>query len=263
MSTKKDSLGGLAQPWRFSQGGVIFNVRAIIVGAFQQLGALWKVLLYLYGPIALFFIVLDLISRSSDRITLSYFTRDIAALGHLPFFAGLVSQLGGLLWSATLTLCAFSLFILRKQNPDSTSARRLLLWAILLTAVLLFDDYFQLHEEIGPDYLHISEKVIELGYVVIGLIFLLANFGEIMSSEYLLLGLALVLFGGSAFLDGAHLDKFDQYSVFFSEQFQTFLEDGLKFVGIATWLTYFARYAYQKINARESDPAAIPRSLQN
>jgi hypothetical protein len=32
-------------------------------------------------------------------------------------------------------------------------------------------------------------------------------------------------------------------------QLELFLEDGFKFAGIATWLTYFVRYAIQQIEA--------------
>lgn len=223
------------------------RVRPIFNGVFVQLGKLWKLLLFLYGSLLLFFVVLEVISRSSDRITLSYFTRDISAIGDLPFFAGLVSQLGGLLWSAALTICIFTLILLKRIGQDTGQSRRFLFQAALLTGTLLLDDFFLFHEDIGPDYLHLSEKAIVLFYLILTALFLFMNLREILSSEYLILGMSLALFGLSIFLDGANLDKYDQYGLFFTEQFQIFLEDGFKFVGVATWLLYFARYAYQKI----------------
>jgi hypothetical protein len=89
--------------------------------------------------------------------------------------------------------------------------------------------------------------VIVLSYLILTVLFLFINFREILSSEYLLLGLALAMFGLSIFLDAADLDDYDRYGLFFSEQFQIFLEDGFKFVGIATWLAYFLRYSVQRI----------------
>lgn len=225
------------------------NVKQVVNGVFTQLGRLWKVLLFLYGILLLFFVLLDVISRGSSNITLSYFTRDITSIGHLPFFAGLVSQIGGLLWSATLTICLFTWFILRREGQDTRSARRFLLQAAVFTGVLLLDDFFLFHENIGPDYLHISEKVIVLSYGVIALVFLFFNWREILASEYLILGLALGLFGLSIFMDATHLEKVDQLKWLFNEQFSIFLEDGFKFVGVATWLVYFARYGYQRITA--------------
>lgn len=223
------------------------RVKPIVAGIFMQLGKLWKVLLFLCGSLLLFLGVLAMVSRSSDRITLSYFTRDISAIGELPFFAGLVSQLGGLLWSAALTICIFTLILFKETGRDTGQSRRFLLQAAVLTATLLLDDFFLFHEDIGPDYLHLSEKAIVLIYFILTALFLFMNFREILSSEYLILGMALAMFGLSIFIDGANLDRYDQYGLFFTEQFQIFLEDGFKFVGVATWLLFFARYAYQKI----------------
>jgi hypothetical protein len=59
----------------------------------------------------------------------------------------------------------------------------------------------------------------------------------------------MFMFATSIFFDEAHLDQYYRYGVFFSERVQTFLEDGFKFVGVATWLIYFTRYAKQKILA--------------
>lgn len=234
------------------------RVKPIVQGTFSQLGRLWKLLLFLYASILLLFVILDLISRSSDEITLSYFTRDISAIGNLPFFAGLVSQLGGLLWSAALAVCLFSYFVLRGQRQEARSSRRFLLQAALLTGVLLLDDFFLFHEDIGPDYLHISEKVIVLSYGLIASAFLFFNLREILSSEYLILGLALGLFGLSIFVDAFGLEQLEAFGPVFNEQFSIFLEDGFKFVGVATWLVYFARYGAQRIRGRMPGSSASP-----
>ena len=234
------------------------KAKQIANGAFAQFGKLWKVFLYLYIPIILLFFTLHAISGSSDRITLSYFTRDISAIGDLPFFAGLVSQIGGLLWSAALAVCVFTFFILRRQSPHAGSARRYLAHAAILSAVLMLDDFFLFHEDIGPDYLGIREKVIILSYLILCALFLVLNVNEILASEYVILGAALVMFGTSIFLDAANLNDFEEYGSFFSEQFQIFLEDGFKFVGVATWLAYFARYGFQKIIALQPESEGSP-----
>ena len=211
----------------------------------DQLRTLWKFLLFLYLPIILFFVLLGSISRASGDLTLSYFTRDISAVGGLPFYAGVISQIGGLFWSAALAICLFTYIILRRQ--DAKSSRRFLLHAALLTAVLLLDDFFLFHEDIGPDYLHIGEKAIVLFYLLLCIGFLLFNINEILSSEFMILGVALALFGLSIFIDAVDLDEIDLYERFINDQLEIFVEDGLKFLGVATWLAYFARYGYQKI----------------
>jgi hypothetical protein len=225
------------------------RAKQLVGNALDQVRGLWKFLLFLYLPIVLFFILLGSISRASGDITLSYFTRDISAIGRLPFYAGLVSQIGGLLWSAALTICIFTYFFLRRQ--DQKSSRQFVLHATLLTAVLLLDDFFLFHEDIGPDYLHIGEKVIVLFYLFLCMGFLLLNIREVLSGEFVLLGAALALFGISIFIDAVDLDEIDLYESFVSEQLNIFLEDGFKFVGVATWLAYFARYGYHKLVSRE------------
>ncbi len=232
------------------------NVRQIVNGTYTQLGRLWKILLAVYAIVLIFFIILDLISRSSDHITLSYFTRDISAIGNLPFFAGLVSQLGGLFWAATLAICVFTFFVLKRQGQNAVSSRRFLIQAAILTGVLLLDDFFLFHEDIGPDYLHISEKLIIPAYGLIALGFLFFNFREILASEYLILGLALGLFGLSVFMDAVHLEKYEQLGRLINEQSSIFLEDGFKFVGVITWLVFFSRYAYQRLSALISPGSA-------
>jgi hypothetical protein len=228
----------------------MIRVNQIIGGAFTQLGRLWKILLFLYVSILALFIILDLVSRFHPNFTLSYFTRDITAIGHLPFFAGLVSQLGGLLWSAALAICLFTYVLLNQRGPETRSARRFLLQAALLTGILLLDDYFQLHEDIGPNYLGISQKLVILFYGIFALFFLFFNLNEILGSEYLLLGLALAMFGLSILIDGTHPEKIEPFKRIINNQLSTFIEDGFKFVGVATWLTYFARYSARQLNAR-------------
>ena len=227
------------------------KLKPIVVDGFAQFKRIGRVLLAVYLPILAFFTVLGIVSRSSDDLTLSYLTRDVVALGDLPFFAGLTSQIGGMLWSATLAVCVFTLILLYRQK-ENVSAKRFLFQAAILTSILLLDDIFLVHEDIGPDYLNISEKKIVITYLLITLVFLFWNRSEILSSDYLILGIALGMFAMSIFLDGADLDDYENYSIIFGEQVQIFLEDGFKFVGIATWLVYFAQYGYQKIVAVES-----------
>jgi hypothetical protein len=225
------------------------KVKQATAGAAAQFWKVWKIVIFLYAFILLFFWILQMISKSSDDITLSYFTRDVSAIGSLPFYAGLVSQLGGLLWSATLVVCIFTYFILKSLDADVRESLQYLSHAAILTAVLVLDDFFLFHEDVGPHYLHLSEKVIVIFYLLLSVVFLTTNRKEILNTEFLILGLAFLMFGFSIFVDAADLEEFDWFGRFFTEQFQIFLEDGFKFVGIATWLLYFVRYGYQKIVA--------------
>ena len=118
--------------------------------------------------------------------------------------------------------------------------------------MLLVDDIFLFHEEIAPRYLHIGEKYIIALYLVVGLVFVLSNLKEILSSEFLVLSIALAMFGLSIFLDALPIDDFDLR--YFWEQLEIFLEDGFKFAGIATWLMYFVRYSVREMQAVREAP---------
>lgn len=214
-------------------------------GISLQVRRLWKALILLYLPIVLLFLLVGILSRVVDDVSLAFFLRDVVATGKLPFFAGFVAQFAAILWSASLTICFFTLYVLRQQNGNLASAKRLFLHGGILTLALLLDDVFLFHEEIAPDYLHISEKLVVAGYGVLGFVFVFANWREILSSEYLILMLALGMFAFSILLDA--LPIHDLHLRYFWEQLEIYLEDGSKFAGIATWLIYFARYSAQQI----------------
>lgn len=228
------------------------TVKQIRADVVSQLRYLWKGLLSLYLPIALLFIFIGVLSRVSD-VSLVFVLRDITATAKLPFFAGFVSQLGLMLWSASLTICLFALGMLRRQQGDLSASKRFLVHGTVLTAILAIDDIFLFHEEVAPNYLHLNEEVVFAIYAIVGIGFVLLNWREILSSEYALLMLALMLFATSVLLDALPFESF--HLRYFWELLALFLEDGFKFAGIVTWLMYFVRYAIQQMEVaqRSSD----------
>lgn len=218
-------------------------MKQITSGAVSQLKHLWKILLIIYLPIGLLFFSVGLLSRTVENVSLGFLLRDITVTGDLPFFAGFVSQLTGMLWAAALTMCLFALILVRRAG-NSRQSRRFLLHSSILTGVLLLDDVFLVHDEIFPIYLHLPEELAYAAYAIIGIGFVVLNWREIRSSEYAILLLALGLFAGSIFLDSLPLD--DLNLRYFWEQLEFLLEDGFKFAGIATWLTFFVRYTLQR-----------------
>lgn len=221
------------------------TVNQIRTDVVSQLKKLWKVLIFLYLPIVALFLLVGVLSRVTPSVSLAFLLRDITATAKLPFFTGFVSQLGLILWSASLTICLFALVMLNRQPRDFSASRRFLVYSTVLTTMLLLDDSFLFHEEIAPTYLHLDELVVFAFYGIVGIGFLFFNWREIHSSEYALLLLALAMFGTSIALDAVPKEALPPR--YFWEQLEMFLEDGLKFAGIATWLMYFARYAIQKI----------------
>jgi drug/metabolite transporter (DMT)-like permease len=153
-----------------------------------------------------------------------------------------------------LTICLFALLVLHRQQGDFSASKRFLVYGTVLTAVLALDDIFLFHEEVAPIYLHLDELIIFGVYIIVGVGFVLLNWREILSSEYALLLLALALFATSIALDAIPKEALPPR--YFWEQLELFLEDALKFAGIATWLLYFARYAIQRIEGLQRNLVA-------
>jgi hypothetical protein len=230
------------------------TVKQVIADVASQLQYLWKVLFFLYLPIALLFLLVGVLSRVTSNVSLAFLLRDVTATAKLPFFTGFVSQLGLMLWSASSTICIFALVMLQRQQVDFSESKRFLAHATVLTTVLALDDIFLFHEEVTPIYLHVDELIIFGVYIIVGVGFVLFNWREILSSEYALLILALALFATSIVLDALPLEDFQLR--YFWGQLELFLEDGFKFAGIATWLLYFARYAIQRIEGKQNNDTA-------
>lgn len=216
-------------------------------GVSLQSRSLWKVLFVIYLPVVLLFLVVGLLSRVLEELTLALLMRDILITARLPVFTGLVPQLEAILWSASLTVCAVAWVVLQRRGDDYASAKRFLLHCAIVTAVLLFDDVFLFHGEIAPKNLNIDKRIVLSSYLVMIGVFMYLNRWEILNSEYLILMLALGLFASSVFLDLLPLQALPLHR--FVLQVRVFLEDGFKFAGIASWLAYFGRYAVQQIEA--------------
>jgi hypothetical protein len=223
------------------------TVKQLRTDVVSQLQYLWKALFFLYLPIVLLFVLAGVLSRVTANVSLGFLLRDVTATAKLPFFAGFVSQLELILWSASLTVCLFALVVIQGRKGDFSASKRFLVHGTILTAILMLDDSFLFHEEIAPLYLHLDELVVYTVYALVGIGFVILNWREIMSSEYALLLLALALFAVSVALDAVPKEALS--ARYFWEQLEMFLEDGSKFAGLVTWLLYFARYAIQRMES--------------
>jgi hypothetical protein len=142
---------------------------------------------------------------------------------------------------------------LRQRTDEFASSKRFLLQFGIITFVLLIDDMFLFHGEIAPKILHIDKHIVIAVYLIMVGYFLYSNWGEILSSEYLLLLLALVLFIASVLFDSLPLQYFNFYRLV--DQFRFFLEDGFRFAGVAAWLTFIACYALRRIEPARGNRA--------
>ena len=216
----------------------------LTVSMISQWQDLWKVLLFLYLPIVLLFFGIGLLSRVFQEFTLDLFFLTGATMADLPFYTGFVPQLVGILWSASLTICIFMFVALKRYGSDFARVRQFFLHFGIITAVLLFDEAFLFHGEVAPKYLHINKVVVIAVYLMIIVFFVASNWMEILSGEYLILFLALGMFGASIILDMLPLKALHVQLSW--QQLSYFLEDGSKFTGVATWLTYLSRFAIRQ-----------------
>jgi hypothetical protein len=190
-----------------------------------------------------------------------YFTNDIFVLGNLPFYAGVLSSLGNLLWGATATICFFSALLLKGEKREEERGkiedesnrlitctphhtpyrpegwRQFLLGSGLFTTLLLLDDQFQFHRIFYIKYLHLTATAIFAGYGLLAFGYLIQFRSVIAETDYLLLGSALAFFGAAVFFDTTPL----------LPRGRTAFSDYLKFLGIVTWVAYFGRVGRQAL----------------
>ncbi|MFD3164535.1 hypothetical protein [Herpetosiphon sp. NSE202] len=182
------------------------------------------------GWISLFVVCLLLILYSFsqfDHIPLSTLTRDPADITGVPFYVGILSTLGVMLWSAATGICAVGLLLLEPSHPQ----RRFLAASALLSGLLTLDDAILLHERVFPVHLHIPENLVLAGYLGLGIAYLYYFLPRMLSTDYGLFLIAAGFMGLSI--------VFDVIMPF--HELATFTEDSLKFIGIVFWLSYFGR----------------------
>lgn len=192
-------------------------------------------LVSIYLLLLIFFLAILFISSQTGK-PVQNFTADPAFLLDYHPLVGVVSNLGVLLWCAAAAICLFSYYFLRRfgQNNDTS----FLLYSGLLTVLLLFDDFFMLHEELIPNNLFIPEEGVYVIYIILALAWLVYFREQIWQGEYKILGIAILFLGLSTIAD-VLLPQ--------DEQMVYLIEEGLKFYGIVTWLIYFARDSLLRI----------------
>lgn len=221
------------------------QIKAVFQNLREQARALWKyLLLYFYLPVFIVLLTTLVLLKIKPSLVLEDFFRDITSLAEIPFYIGFVSQLGVLLWAASVTSCFLALFALKKLNSGSPQSRQFLLHAGLFSTFLMFDDMFLFHEEVASILLSIGQRKVYLMYFLVVLAFLYFNRHEILSSEYLLLAIAMAAFGLSIALDVIDDTFFEELAGSLYEKYEVLFEDGLKFVGIATWLAFYLHYIH-------------------
>ena len=202
----------------------------------SQLRTMRPTLALLYLPVAGLLGGATLMSLVTDT-TLAEFTRDPAATTGAHPLLGVVSNIGVLCWCATAVACFLSAAVLHRQASRSR-LRPFLFSAGLLTSVLLFDDLFMLHDWFVVYELQMDEKLLFAVYGLMLATFLVRFRDVILSSQYVLLELALGFFAISLAMDALAPETL---------RMQHLYEDGAKLLGIVSWLGYFVGAALEAL----------------
>ncbi len=189
-------------------------------------------LVFIYS-ISLFILVAILLVSITTGTPVANYTRDPAAIHKVSPFLGILSNLGILLWCATVTVCitSFSLFKRYKSQEDNL----FILYSAIISALLLLDDLFMIHDYVAPIIFNFSEKYIYIFYFFAISGYLLRFRPVILKKNFSILALAIGTLGFSIFIDIFTPNRGIQYLI----------EDGVKFIGIAIWLFFFIRILHE------------------
>lgn len=162
-----------------------------------------------------------------------YAIKDPAHLYNGHPLVGFLSNVGILLWCSASAICLFLGKLYSKYGNPRVS--RFYFYSGLLSAVLLIDDFFMVHDFLFRTYFDLSQDVLYVMYIGFAVFVFVKFFDIIIRTEYLILALACVFLGLSTAVD-----------TFFHNKGVTLVlvEDGAKTFGIATWFLYYVRTGY-------------------
>lgn len=179
-------------------------------------------------------------------IKIPVMTADPTATARLHPLTGIISNLGILLWCAAASTCAFAAMALRQNQHDS---RRFLLSSAMLTAYLMLDDLFLFHEHLAPRYLGLDERFIYAALGTVVGLYLTTFIRVILRTNFIHLLLAVGFLGASVVVD-AILEPW----LWRIGQWEYFLEDGTKWLGIVSWCSYYVNTSFMLLTR----PSALP-----
>lgn len=200
-------------------------------------------LLALYLPPLMMISGVSLVSDISG-LPVSVYVHDPATTTGSSPLIGAISNLGVLAWCAAMSCALLGAAQLRSANADSAEVN-FLLGGAAITALLLFDDLFLLHERLYPELLKIPEEAVLAFYAICALAWLIRYLRQILTSRFVLLLAAFGFFAMSIMVDLVMApDDGDTFPIL--------LEDGAKLLGIASWLGFFVDAAWRRVAERLS-----------
>lgn len=152
-------------------------------------------------------------------------------LNKVPWYTGLVSNLGILGWTTATATAFFGSGVARYGNRQAAAS--MLRRGGVLSCVLLFDDLFQLHVAVKPLF-GVSKSMVYVAYLAVAGWWFVTQFREIRRTRVELLIAAGIAFAGSVIVDQVGAD-----APGLSDQSALLVEDACKFLGVLAWALYF------------------------
>ena len=176
-------------------------------------------------------------------------TSDVAQVARVHPMSGAVSQLGLFGWCSAACVCAFAALILRGRGTREHYL--FMLYSAFLSAWLLMDDAFLLHE---------WNEALAFPLLLLAVLLYLWRFAAVIrSTPYIYLLVAFVGFGLSMGIDvvRGYLCEFNFLKAYINwESWEHLCEDGPKWVGIVYWCSYYTQSAWFLIKKEVLDEAA-------
>jgi hypothetical protein len=203
----------------------------MVVGLRSQLILLRRLVVVAFLPATVLLFVMVLWS-SQVGFNFGYLTRDPSTLLNVSPAIGFFSNLGILMWTATVVICFFTAAFL--SHIGGSKKAPFFMFSGFVTLLLLIDDLFLVHEFFFPRIFGLDEF---LAFAIYGLVFVayVYRFRSVFpKTNYLLLVMACCLFGVSLLFDMFHDDALPWHYL---------LEDGAKWFGIVSWFAYYSTSA--------------------
>lgn len=204
---------------------MIDEIKLLLKNSFQP-KKIKSVFVLMILPSLLFYICSILIMQSSG-FTIIEILRDTAQLTNHSSFLGFLSNIGVWLWVSALAICGFGVIYSKLTLKDYLF--QLLILLGFLTAFLLVDDFFMIHDR------YIDQRLCHLFYSIFLLVILLKYFRGIVEID----GFAFLLSG--AFLSLSVLIDLTEDILPLQYQYSQIFEEGFKFLGITGWLYFCSR----------------------
>ena len=206
---------------------------SLLKKSISQMKNNYRLYLIVYAVLTGFLYCFAKIAEYYD-ISMAYFTRDPAFTLYGHPSVGVVSNLGILIWCATLAICLFCSVIHFRQADKKFAIY--LLFSGLFTLLLTLDDFFVFHEYLFPYTFGIPQEAVIASYFVLMVLYLMKFGRMILEMEYTIFFLACAFFTCSLVID----------MLMPQSSLQFLLEDGAKLFGIVTWFIFFSRTCYSK-----------------